>query len=58
MIQVAICDDVAADRAMVHTMLSACETSFEITEYASSEPLVWDVETGRRSFELYFLDIF
>ncbi|MEG0640564.1 MAG: LytTR family DNA-binding domain-containing protein [Clostridia bacterium] len=58
MIQVAICDDVAADRAMVHTMLSACEATFEITEYANSEPLVWDVETGRRSFALYFLDIF
>lgn len=58
MIRVAICDDNEFDRTHLRTALENCGIPLEITEYASGENLLWDVETEKADFHIYLLDIY
>lgn len=58
MIQVVICDDEPAHCLRLRNMLTGGEAPLKVTEYHSGKPLIWDIETGRVRFDLYFLDIY
>jgi DNA-binding LytR/AlgR family response regulator len=56
-LKIAVCDDVAADRQRLVSLVKAEKPYCEITAYESGEALLWDFENGTR-FDLSFLDIF
>lgn len=58
MIRVALCDDTAADRIHLRSLLKNCAFPLEITEYSSGDELIWDVETEKVRFDIYLLDIY
>lgn len=57
MIHAAICDDNAQDRAHLRALLSRCCPTLRLAEYDSAEALLWDIDSGKAQFELYFLEI-
>ena len=63
MLQIAICDDRAEDRATLREMLMQFPGyrrvgDINIAEYPSGEALLIDTENGRGNFDLLFLDIY
>lgn len=58
MIHIALCED--NDRELAHLRSILCQTKLlcDITEYTSAEPLLMDMETDRKHFDLVLLDIF
>ena len=56
-LKIAVCDDVAAERKQLISMIKAEHLYCECTPYDSGEALLWDYEDGAE-FDIYFLDIF
>ena len=56
-LKIAVCDDVAADRQWLASLVKAEQPYCEVAVYESGEALLWDFENGTR-FDLSFLDIF
>ncbi len=60
-ITIGICDDEAYFLEEVYTLVSACGNdnryNFSIAKYLESEILLEDIESGRKDFDLLFLDI-
>lgn len=58
MIHIAICEDNDADLAHLRNLLCQTKILCDFTEYASAEPLLLDMESGQKHFDLFLLDIF
>lgn len=58
MIQIAICEDKKEDLAHLRSMLCQMKILCELTEYTSAEPLLLDMETGRKKFDIFLIDIY
>ncbi len=58
MIHIAICEDKEEDLAHLRSMLCQSKILCDFTEYTSAEPLLLDMETDRKHFDLFLLDIF
>lgn len=58
MIRIAICEDNEEDLTRLRNMLYHTNILYSFTEYASAEPLLNDMETGQKQFDLFLLDIF
>lgn len=58
MIHIAICED--NDEALSHLRSMLCQIKIpcDFTEYTSAEPLLLDMETKQKQFDLFLLDIF
>lgn len=58
MIHIAICEDNDADLTHLRSLLHRTKILCDFTEYTSAEPLLLDMENGRKHFDLFLLDIF
>lgn len=58
MIQIAVCEDNAADLAHLRSLLCQTKILCDFTEYPSAEPLLLDLENGKKHYDLFLLDIF
>lgn len=58
MIHIAICEDNEADLAHLRSLLCQTKILCDFTEYASAEPLLLDIESGQKHFDLFLLDIY
>lgn len=58
MIHIAVCEDNAADMAHLRSLLCQTKILCDITEYPSAEPLLLDLENGKKHYDLFLLDIF
>lgn len=58
MIHIAICEDNDEDLAHLRSLLCQTKIACDFTEYASAEPLLLDIETHQKRFDLFLLDIF
>jgi len=57
MIHIAICEDNDADLTHLRGMLCQTKILCDFTEYTSAEPLILDLESGQKHFDLFLLDI-
>lgn len=58
MIRIAICEDKDEDLMHLHRLLCQTKIPCDIAQYPSAEALFFDMETGQKEFDLFFLDIF
>lgn len=58
MIHIAICEDNDEDLAHLRSLLCQTKILCDFTEYTSAEPLLLDLESGEKHFDLFLLDIF
>ncbi|MFG6355630.1 MAG: LytTR family DNA-binding domain-containing protein [Acetatifactor sp.] len=58
MIHIAICEDDTKYLAHLRDILCRTKILCDITEYTCAEPLLLDLETGRKRFDLFLLDIY
>lgn len=58
MIHIAVCEDNDADLAHLRSLLCQTKILCDFTEYTSAEPLLLDLESGQKHFDLFLLDIF
>lgn len=58
MIHIAICEDSPEELAYTRSMLCQTKIPCDFTEYTSAEPLLLDIETGRKQFDIFILDIY
>lgn len=58
MIHIALCEDNREDLAHLHNILCQIKILCDFTEYTSAEPLLLDLETGQKKFDLFLLDIY
>lgn len=58
MIHIAICEDKDEDLAHIHRILCQTKILCDITEYTSAEPLLLDIETNQKQFDIFILDIY
>lgn len=58
MIHIALCEDNDSELAHLRSILCQTKLLCDITEYTSAEPLLLDMETGQKHFDLFLLDIF
>lgn len=58
MIQIAICEDDDKELAYIRSMLCQIKLSCHLTEYTSAEPMLLDVETGQKQYDIFLLDIY
>ncbi|MCM1236830.1 MAG: LytTR family DNA-binding domain-containing protein [Roseburia sp.] len=57
MIHIAICEDNDDDMTHLRSLLCQIKIPCDFTEYASAEPLLLDMETRRKQFDIFLLDI-
>lgn len=59
-VSIAVCEDNSEDMARLCAALNAMEApcAFTVSEYNSAEELIWDIETGHKHFNIFFLDIY
>lgn len=57
MIHIAICEDNDADLAHLRDLLRQTKLLCDYTEYTSAEPLLLDMENGKKHFDVFLLDI-
>lgn len=55
MIRVAICENEGEELIRLKELIEGSSESVTITVYASGEPLLWDIRTGRVYFDVYFV---
>lgn len=53
MIHIAICEDNDADLTHLRSLLCQTKILCDFTEYGSAEPLLLDMENGRKHFDLF-----
>ena len=58
MIHIAICEDNDTDLAHLRRILHQTKILCDITEYTSAWPLLLDMETGKKQFHIFLLDIY
>lgn len=58
MIHIAICEDNDKDLAHLRSLLRRTKILCDLTEYASAEPLLLDMENGQKLFDIFLLDIY
>lgn len=58
MMHIAICEDKKEDLAYLRHILCQTKILCDLTEYTSAEPMLIDVESGRKQFDLFLLDIY
>ncbi|MCI8300504.1 MAG: response regulator transcription factor [Lachnospiraceae bacterium] len=58
MIHIALCEDNREDLDNLRSMLYHTKISSDITGYTSAETMLFDMETGQKQFDLFFLDIY
>ena len=58
MIHIALCEDNREDLDNLRSMLYHTKISSDITGYTSAETMHFDMETGQKQFDLFFLDIY
>lgn len=56
-LKIAVCDDVAADRQQLISLIKAEDSYCDCITYKNGEMLLWDFENGVH-FDIFFLDIF
>lgn len=59
-VNIAVCEDNNEDLTRLREALKQIKLpyAFDISEYRSAEELLWDVETGHKHFDIFFLDIY
>lgn len=59
-VSIAVCEDNSEDMYNLRSALNETKTScaFTVSEYKSAEELLWDIETGHKHFDIFFLDIY
>ena len=59
-VNIAVCEDNNEDLSRLREALKEIKLpqAFGISEYQNAEELIWDVETGRKHFDIFFLDIY
>jgi len=58
MIRIAVCEDKDEDMAHIRSLLCRTKILCDFTEYTSAESLLFDIETNRKQFDLFLLDIY
>ncbi len=58
MIRIAVCEDREEDMAHIRSVLRQIKILCDFTEYTSTEPLLFDIETNRKQFDIFLLDIY
>lgn len=58
MFHIAICEDNDKELEHIRSILCQVKIFCDFTEYTSAEPLLLDIEIGRKQFNLFLLDIF
>jgi len=58
MIHIAVCEDKDEDMAHIRNLLCQTKILCDFTEYTSAEPLLFDIETNQKQFDVFFLDIY
>lgn len=57
MIHIAICEDNDRDLAHLRSLLCQTKIPCDFAEYASAEPLLFDMENSQKQFDIFLLDI-
>lgn len=57
MIHIAICEDNDRDLAHLRSLLCQTKIPCDFTEYTSAEPLLLDLESRQKTFDIFLLDI-
>lgn len=59
-VSIAVCEDNNEDLSRLREALNEKKLpcAFGISEYPNAEELLWDVETGHKHFDIFFIDIF
>lgn len=59
-VEIAVCEDDSKDLARLRAIMNEINVpySFTVSEYQSAEELLSDIESGRRHFDILFIDIF
>lgn len=59
-VNIAVCEDNNEDLTRLLEALREIKLprTFSINEYKNAEELIWDIETGRKHFDIFFLDIY
>lgn len=58
MIHIAVCEDNPEELTHIHSILCRTKIPFDFTEYTCAEPLLLDIETARKRFDIFLLDIY
>ncbi len=58
MIHIAVCEDKHEDMAHIRSMLCQTKILCDITEYASAEPMLFDIKKKKKQFDIFLLDIY
>ncbi len=58
MIHIAVCEDKEEDMAHIRSVLCQTKILCNFTEYTSTESLLFDIETNRKQFDIFLLDIY
>lgn len=58
MIRIAVCEDNKTDLAHLRQIFNRIDIFCDITEYASAESMLTDMETNEKTFDLFLLDIY
>lgn len=58
MIHIAICEDKGEDMAYIRSLLCQTKILCDFTEYTTAELLLSDIETNRKQFDIFLLDIY
>jgi len=58
MIRIAVCEDKEEDMAHIRSVLCQTRIPCDFTEYTSTEPLLFDIETNQKQFDIFLLDIY
>lgn len=59
-VSIAVCEDNNEDLTHLREALTEIKLpcAFGISEYQNAEELLWDIETGHKHFDIFFLDIY
>lgn len=57
-ISIAVCEDNNEDMAHLRSAIYETKIPCSVSEYLNAESLLWDVETGRKQFDIFLLDIY
>lgn len=58
MINIAICEDNEEELARIHNMLCQSKIPCEFKKYTNAEPLLLDIETNKKQFDIFLMDIY
>lgn len=57
-INIAVCEDNTEDMLRLRSAISETNIPCSVSEYRNAEGLLWDIETDRKRFDIFMLDIY